>query len=140
MADPGSRQAGDGTMAQRMRWLACVLTLLGVLVPAAPAGAKATSATVQQLVDTYSPIVNLRAGKPHTTCEKSKEQYSPPTAVSVVLGNPRVKLKLRAKGKTKTITKAPTADDLALKPKGYYLDLPGNPLRPKCTYAKDYKK
>jgi hypothetical protein len=132
------------TAARRARALAVGTALLAALVlvlgPAAPAGAQTTESAVQQLVDAYSPVVMLRAGEPHETCDKKSEQYSPPTSVEAVLGNPRVKLKLRAKGRTKTLTNAPTADDLALKGKGFYLDLPGSPLRPKCTYAKDFKK
>jgi hypothetical protein len=144
MAIPRSRQAREGVAAQRAAAAPPVVLLaalaLALLHPCVATAAPLVPSSEQQLVDQYSPIVNLRAGQPHETCDKGSEQYSPPTSVDVVLGNPDVRLRIRQKGKTRTIKKAPTVDDLTLRRKGVYLDLPGSPLRPKCTYAKDYAR
>jgi hypothetical protein len=107
-----------------------------------PATAGATSATPaeENLVRTYSPILMMRAqedpvGDP---CVTTEEQYNPPTWVEVVLGNPEVKLVHHVDGRDVVVKNAPTAADIASKGDDYYLDLPGDTLSPKCTYARDY--
>jgi hypothetical protein len=56
-----------------------------------------------------------------------------------VLGNPDVVL--RGPGAGHQVVKvAPTARDLYLKGEGYYLDLPGNPLLPGCTYEEELRR
>jgi hypothetical protein len=100
-------------------------------------GAQAVSGPAERLLDAYTPIVMLKA-QGHPPCDDKEEQYLP-TAVHVVLGNPRVKLipppGIEPSGPVK---RAPTAADIAGLPKGYHLDLPGNPLEPGCTYARDF--
>ena len=55
-----------------------------------------------------------------------------------MLGNPRVKLVHHVDGRDVVVKNAPTAADIAGLKDDYYLDLPGDPLSPKCDYAKDY--
>jgi hypothetical protein len=86
------------------------------------------------LVDAYSPIVMLRAQS--DPCDSSQEQYQP-TTVNTFLGNPRVQLVPPGQGE-KVITTAPTAADIAGLGERYHLNLPGDPLDPDCTYAKDF--
>ena len=105
------------------------------LVP--PARASASVSATQRLVNAYSPIVMMRSQK-DGLCNTSEEQYAPPTTVNVVLGNPHVQLLERVDGHTIQRARAPTAADLAGKGENFYLNLPGNPLNPGCTYAKDY--
>jgi hypothetical protein len=58
-----------------------------------------------------------------------------PSSVGVVLGKPDVVL--RGPGAGHPVVKtAPTSADLFGKGDGYYLDLPGNPLSPGCTFEK----
>ncbi|MBV9048848.1 MAG: hypothetical protein JOY58_11300, partial [Solirubrobacterales bacterium] len=102
-------------------------------VIATPANASAA----QRLVDTYSPIVMMRAQE-NGLCDSSEEQYWPPTSVDVVLGNPTVRLLVHDSHGTHLITRAPTAADLAGRGKTAYLDLRGDPLQPGCTYARDF--
>ncbi len=105
------------------------------LVP--PAGAQVAPTTAQRLVDTYSPIVMLRAQR-DPPCDKAKEQFDP-TTVDVMLGNPRVRLRRTdASGRLRTVTRAPSVADVAARDKGWYLDVPGDALNPGCTYAKDF--
>ena len=68
-------------------------------------------------------------------CDSSAEQYQP-TTVHAVLGNPAVRL-IPPAGKG-AIVEAPTAADIAGRGANYHLDLPGDPLEPGCTYARDF--
>lgn len=113
----------------------CVLSMF-LLGQAAPAQAQASAA--QRLADKYAPIVKLRK-QTDGICDSSEEQYSPPTSVNSVLGNPKVRLLKTVGRRTVVLVRsAPTAADIANRQEGVYLDLPGQPLDPGCRYAKDY--
>ena len=122
---------------ERARHLAGTLSILlaALLYLASPAAASPSAA--QTLVNAYSPIVMMRAQR-DPPCDSSEEQYGPPTSVDLVLGNPRVRLLEHTSRGTRVIKRAPTAADLAGRGQNYYLDLPGNPLEPGCTYARDF--
>jgi hypothetical protein len=96
-------------------------------------GAQAATSPAHRLVDSYSPIVMLRAQS--DPCDSTQEQYEP-TTVDTVLGNPRVELVPPQKDEKPV--NAPTAADVAGLGEGYHLDLPGDPLHPGCTYARDF--
>ena len=110
-----------------------VLYLVGAV---GPAGAAPRSAA-QQLAGKYAPVVMVRS-QDNGVCDTSEEQYAPPTSVDAVLGDPRVRLLVHDAHSTRLVQRAPTATELAGLGNGYYLDLPGNPLNPGCTYAKDF--
>jgi hypothetical protein len=105
-----------------------VAVMAACLVP----DAHASSGTAQKLVDTYSPIVMLRAQS--DICDPKQEQYQP-TTVDVFLGNPDTQLD---DPDGKLVTKAPTADDVAGLGDGYHLNIDGDPLSPDCDYSKDF--
>jgi hypothetical protein len=99
--------------------------------------AQAAESPQQELVSAYAPIVMLRAQE-DPPCDTAEEQYEP-TTVNAVLGNPRVNLTRPAGEGEPAITRpAPTAADIAGLGGRWHLDLPGNPLSPGCTYAKDF--
>jgi hypothetical protein len=116
-----------------------VLALAGVLLCLASAAGgspvSASTSAAQQLADKYAPIVMMRS-QDSGLCDSSEEQYGPPTSVELVLNNPKVRLLFHGARGTRLVKRAPTVADLAGLGEGYYLDLPGNPLRPGCTYAK----
>lgn len=114
-----------------------VLTASASLMLTATAVA-AISPAQQELVQRYAPIVELREQTHDQLCDTKVEQYSPPTTVDTVLGNPSVTLKRYVNGKYTSIKTAPTAADIAGLGDDYYLDLHGNPLSPGCTYATDF--
>jgi len=121
--------------ARHVRWpwgLGAIVAASAMLWLTAP-GALAAKSAAQRLVDTYSPIVMLRAQS--DPCDSTQEQYQP-TTVDTFLGNPRVELD--PPGKNEKATRAPTAADIAGLGEGYHLNLPGDPLEPGCTYAKDF--
>ncbi|HEY3729436.1 MAG TPA: hypothetical protein VGL51_19825 [Solirubrobacteraceae bacterium] len=129
-------------LRDRTRWLVGALAIsLVVLSYLAASPARAAPQTVQspaqQLADKYSPIVMVRK-QTDGICDSSEEQYSPPTSVDSVLGNPRVKLLSRVGRKTEVLKRAPTVADIAGRNEGVYLDLPGSPLSPGCKFAKDF--
>jgi hypothetical protein len=100
--------------------------------------AHASSRSAQELVQTYAPIVMLRAQE-DPPCDITEEQYEP-TAVQVELGNPEVSLiKRPGDGPGQVIKHGPKAADIAGLGEGYYLNLPGDPLNPGCKYARDFE-
>ncbi len=114
-----------------------VLAITFTAATIAPSPSTAAISPAQQLADTYAPVVMVRAQ--HDVCSTSQEQFAPPTSVDVVLGDPSVRL-LRSDGRHMVLVKrAPTAADLAGRGPNYYLDLPGNPVDPNCTYAKAFQ-
>ncbi len=128
------RRPGTGHRSPLLTvWVVTALALAAIV----PSAASAALTAAQQLADKYSPILRVRTLK--DVCETSEEQYSPPTTVDIVLGNPAVRLLYRDRKGTKVITRAPTAADLAGRGPGYYLDLPGDPLMPGCKFAKDFR-
>jgi hypothetical protein len=87
----------------------------------------------QELAERYAPIVYL---KDQTgPCDKDGEAYAP-VAVELVLDNPQVTLRQSADDPG---VAGATARDLHEKGGDYYLDLPGDPSKPGCTYDTDFK-
>ncbi len=128
--------------ARRLALLAaCIVAALALPAAGAPASAwaaaGATPSAAQQLADMYSPIVMVRTLK--AVCNTAEEQYSPPTSVGIVLGNPAVRLLYRNGRQFRVVSRAPTAKEIAGLGPGYYMDLPGDPLVPECRYAKDFR-
>ncbi len=117
------------------RWACAALVAIAVL--AAPGRGTASAATPeQQLADRYAPIVMLK--KQSAPCDSDAEQFVP-APVTIVLGNPAVKLvRGPAHGETgfTTIADGPTTAQVAGLGGDYYLDLPGDPLHAGCTYEK----
>ena len=101
----------------------------------APSAAAASPSVEQRLADRHAPLVALQ--EQEEPCGKG-EAYLP-VSVEIVLGNPDVVL--RGPGEEHRVVKtAPTAHDLFGKGEGYYLDLPGNPLLPGCTYEEELRR
>ena len=115
---------------------ASVLALTFAMNFTAPAnGQDASSLSVeQQLADKYAPYMSLKKEK--SVCDSNTEQYLPIT-VDIVLNNPEVSLR---NSDGDVVKVAPSAQDLANLPAGYYLDYPGTPRDPGCTYAKWFQK
>jgi hypothetical protein len=88
----------------------------------------------QRLAERYAPIAALADQEKPCTGEAWR-----PTAVGIVLDNPQVTLHGPGKGNP-VVERAPAAADLFGKREGYFLDFPGNPLRPRCTYDRDGKR
>ena len=114
-----------------------ILISLVLLMFCPTSSASASQTATQRLVDAYAPIVMMRTLH-DGVCHTSEEQYGPPTTVNVVLGNPRVRLLEHVGRHMLEVRRAPRAADLAGLNEDFYLDLPGNPLRPGCTYARDF--
>jgi hypothetical protein len=117
------------------RSLLSAAALLAVL--AAPAAA--ATGPEQELADRYAPIVALK--ELEGFCGETTHSGEPwrPTTVQIVLGNPEVTLRGPGRGDP-VVETAPTAADLHGKGDGYFLDFPGNPLRPACTYEEDGRR
>jgi hypothetical protein len=116
-----------------------LVAVSALVVLAFPAAALAQTAAERELVSRYAPIV-MHKENPNPPCSRSGEQYRL-APVDITLGNPQVRLVRRPSGgsfnQQDDLATAPTASDLAGLGPDYYLDLPGNPLRPGCHYARE---
>jgi hypothetical protein len=104
---------------------------------ATPAATAARPA--QELADRYAPIVALKDRVGSCRSETLEGESWRPTTVQIVLGNPEVTLRGPGRGDP-VVETAPTAAELFGKGEGYFLDFPGNPLSPRCTYVEDGRK
>ena len=90
----------------------------------------------EQLVDKYAPIVYL--GRQDEGCDSDGDPFDP-APVEIVLDNPEVTLRADAPDKP-VVMEGPGAQDVFDKDIGFFLDFPGNPRRPGCTYDRDYQE
>jgi hypothetical protein len=107
-----------------------MVALVVLVVP--PAWAQAAQSAAQQLAAKYSPVLSL---EPQRRPCGPGEAYRP-TSVDIVLG--RHDVVLRDSSGT-VVKRAPTAGDLWRHAKGYYIDLPGDPINPGCRYEKQFR-
>jgi hypothetical protein len=107
---------------------------LAALVALALAPPGSAASPEQRLADRYAPIAALADQKKPCTGEAWR-----PTTVDIVLDNPTVTLHGPGQGNP-IVARAPAPADLFGKGEGYFLDFPGNPLRPRCTYDRDGKR
>src|SRR3954470_6209935 len=94
------------------------------------ATASAADTPEQQLAAKHAPVVALK--QQDAPCDSDGEPYRPVPA-DVVLGRRDVRL---VTGDGRLIRAAPPAADLFRRGGDTYLDLPGNPLNPGCSYEK----
>jgi hypothetical protein len=106
--------------------------LILTLLMAGPARAQGPQSAARQLAETYSPLLSV---EPQSKPCGPGEPYRP-TTVDTVLGRPDVLLR---DPRGKAVKRAPTPSDLWALAEGYYLDLPGNPLRPGCRYESQFR-
>lgn len=88
------------------------------------------------LAEKYSPIVMLK--RQPRACDRTGEPYVP-GPVDLVLETSPVRLMgppHDGEGPDEVLVEAPTATDLYYAPAEAYLDLPGNPRDPGCTYER----
>ena len=136
LRESGAMDGGARRLWARARLAGLMVLALGLL--AVPAGAQAKPSSTEKLIKAYSPIQMLRSQE-NGICDEGEEQFQP-MAVDVVLDNRRVQLKHYMDGAMKTVMEAPGAADIAGLDGTYYLNLPGDPLNPECTYATDFDK
>ncbi|MEZ5115237.1 MAG: hypothetical protein R2737_03110 [Candidatus Nanopelagicales bacterium] len=113
--------------------LPVVVALLAGAAPARAADDAGADPAAVELAERYAPVVVIR--QQEVECGPG-EPYLP-TSVDVVLG--RNDVVLRGPDGA-VVTTAPTAADLFGLGDGYYLDLPGNPLDPGCTYEEWFRE
>jgi hypothetical protein len=129
-----SRPANIAVMAA----LALPLAIL-ILAAGAP-GANAQRSPEQELVERFAPIVMLR--EQASDCDKSGEGYFPAT-VDFLFNNPDIRLMANAGGDKKNdvvLQEGLTPQELAAAGPDTYLDFPGNPRNPGCTYEQYFKR
>ncbi len=108
--------------------LAVALTALA----ASPPAHAADPSPAVQLATRYAPV--LAFAPQHRECG-SGEAYRP-TRVDVLLGHHEVQL--RGPGR-KVVTDAPTGSELFGLGEHYYIDQPGDPLKPGCVFERNWR-
>jgi hypothetical protein len=111
-----------------VRRAAAGIALLLALAVVGAGRAGAVASPEQQLAQRYAPVVALK--QQSEQCSSDGEPYRP-VPVDVVLGRADVRLE-DAYGRL--IAQAPTAADLYGRGEDTYLDFPGSPLDPGCSY------
>lgn len=118
-------------------------------VPATSESPSSTSSTVatgdvsaaeQQLADKYAPIAMLKAQT--ANCDKAGEGYFPVT-VDFLFDNPDIALKAKGDGSASedvVIKQGITPQDLVNAGENTYLDFPGDPRDPGCTFENYFKQ
>lgn len=104
------------------------------------AAAQDVASAQQQLADKYAPIAMLKAQTEN--CDKDGEGYFPVT-VDFLFDNPDVALKAKGDDKPEddvVIEQGITPRDLVTAGQNTYLDFPGNPRDPGCTYETYFKQ
>ncbi len=117
------------------------LLVVGVLtLSATAAGAEDLAGSdpdgARQLAEKYAPIMMLKAQA--APCDADGEPYGP-MSVDVLLGNPEILLRQLGTGNP-VIGAEPDASELFGLGEGFFLDFPGDALRPGCIYEQDYRK
>ena len=114
------------------------LAAVGAALTPAPALAQGepSISPEQELVDTYAPILVLKAQD--ASCDPDGEPYAP-QSVDIVLDNPDVVLRQLGNGDP-ILKVAPTAADLYGRSEGFFLDFPGSALEPGCIYEQDFDR
>jgi hypothetical protein len=92
----------------------------------------------QQLADRYAPIVYLRQVD-SSICNETNEGFDP-VAVDFVLERDDVPLMIsengQPSGKWSVVAESPTAADLYGREAPHFLNFPGSPVAPDCTYRR----
>jgi len=112
--------------------LVALALLSGERVRSAGAAAPAQEDAIQELADKYAPIVHRPT---HGGDCGDEGQPFEPAPVEILFGQPEIVLKDASDG---GVTEGIEASDLHEKGSDYYIDLPGNPKSPGCTYETDY--
>ena len=132
----GRQPGGVARFAWRRSVTRSLLTAVATastLLLAGPVPARAAEDAATRLAEMYSPEAVIQ---PQTRPCGPGEAYRP-TVVDLVLGNQEVVLR-NAQGRI--VKRAPTAQDLADAAASDYIDQPGDPLTPGCTYERDFKR
>ena len=127
-------------MRSRRRIGVCIVAMAGVLSgtvvgSAGPAAAAASVDAVtvdeQALAERFAPVVSLV----RQDVECGPGEAFEPSDVGLVLGDRSVALRAPW-ADDEVVTAGPTAEDLADRLFGYYLDFPGDALEPGCDYER----
>jgi len=94
-----------------------------------------TASREQQLAEKYAPIVYIR--NQNGACDKRGSPYAP-VPVEFLFEVEEIRLRTHQSGRTTDVANAFSAADLYGKDDTYFIDVPGNPKRPGCTYEQDY--
>ncbi len=122
------------------RWRVALLAALALLVSpvdnrlvgAQDGPVTGSQARSVELIERYAPILMVR--RQDEPCDGQGEPYMA-APIEIVLGDPAVRLVGLAASESGVLA-GPTAEDLIGGRDGSYLDFPGNPLRPGCTYER----
>ena len=109
--------------AGRVAGAALIVVFVSVLAGGRPASAQPVD-DAQELAERYAPIVMLRSQA--AACDDDGEPFVP-MGVDRILDNPQIALRQVGNGDP-TVSRGPSATDLADLGAGFYLDLPGDAL------------
>lgn len=119
-----------------IRILALFLALVSTSSIAGPIHAQEAETPEQQLAERYVPVAYVR--EQERACATPPQGGEPyvPLPVEMVIGNERVLIRDRS-DRDRVVGTGPSAQELATFGPETYMDFPGDPRRPGCTYEND---
>ncbi len=116
--------------------LTLVLAIIWLFQPATPAAAQEAISPGQELADRYVPVAYVREQEHACAVPPGGGEPYLPVPVEMVLGNERVLIRDSENGDQVIANGADAAELKTFGPETY-MDFPGDPRRPGCTYETD---
>jgi hypothetical protein len=120
-------------------YLVLIVGLSAMLPAGSPVAAQTVDPLLQELADSYAPIVMLR--DQDGSCDKDGEGYFP-APVDWIFDNPDIRLRADAGGEVASdpvLAQGFTPADLATAGPGAYIDFPNDPHHPGCSFERYFK-
>ena len=121
------------------RWVGSVtvaLALAATAVPNVATGAAPDADAARELAERFVPVIMIK--EQADDCDPDGEPFWP-MPVDVLLDNPEIALRQMSRNDP-VVMRGPRASDLAGLGEGFFLDFPGDSLRPGCIYERDFDK
>lgn len=116
-----------------------LIVVLGSVVSPAAAGPlpmQSDDDAARELAERFVPVIMVK--EQQERCDAEGEPFWP-MSVDVLFDNPEIALRQVSRDDP-VVMRAPTARDLVGLGEGFYLDFPGDSLRPGCVYERDFGK
>src|SRR5690606_26007472 len=115
---------------------AIVFSMIWAALPGIAASQEAPLSAEEQLVERYAPVAYIRYQAQQCGVPPYEGEPYLPLPVEMVIGNERVLIR-DSENDDEVVATGPTAQELATFGPETYMDFPGDPRQPGCTYETD---
>jgi hypothetical protein len=136
-----TRQMGRRVQLASAAGTAVVILTVVLLSLISPASARSLPMqsegdAARELAERFVPVIMVK--EQQERCDTEGEPFWP-MSVDVLFDNPEIALRQVSRNDP-VVMRGPTAGDLVGLGEGFYLDFPGDSLRPGCVYERDFDK